>query len=610
VMMRSRSWWTGAGLLAAAVALLVAVIAVPAGAQDSEDSEQSVLRVGWGQDPQTLNPFVGLDEEDFTIWGLTWDLLVNFSAEDLSPTAGIAESWEVSEDQRTVTFTLDPDRRWSDGEPITSADVKYSLETLGEEGDLFAGYTSNVTSIETPDDETVVIETSQPDARIVGGLFIHMLPEHVWGEVPLEEVTTKYQPEIPMVGSGPFIVTEFERGRIIRLERNPEWTGSEPEYDEIQFIKYGTEDAVERALQLGEIDLVAEVQPATFEQLGTEENIETLRSSSPAYTQLAFNLCSEQHCPDAEFNPAVQDRTVRQALAYAIDRERVNEISALGTSFPGTGILPSFYKAFYEVPEQNYPFDPELANQMLDDAGWVQSDDGARTKDGEELSFDLYVRSESQSDIQAARLVAEMAAEIGVEFNVQVVSVDKLTELTVRKVDGKPAPEFDTFIWGWGGDPYDPSFLLSLFTTDEIGLSSDAFYSNPEYDRLFKEQAGEFDTEARKEIVQEMVAITQRDLPYIVLTEDPNLQAWRTDRLGGVEPTCPAETGDVFCEQVSYEPLAATLGPADGASDGDDGGGGGGAVIAIAAAVVVLGGIGLLVARSRRRRDEPLELED
>ena len=97
------------------------------------------------------------------------------------------------------------------------------------------------------------------------------------------------------------------------------------------------------------------------------------------------------------------------------------------------------------------------------------NDDGIAEKDGEVASFDLYVRSESPSNIQAAKLIAEQTKEIGVEFNVQVVSTDKLTELTVRKVDGKPAPEFDTFIWGWGGDPYDPSFLLDLLTTDEIG---------------------------------------------------------------------------------------------------------------------------------------------
>jgi peptide/nickel transport system substrate-binding protein len=608
----TRTVWTKVGTLVAAAAMAAAIVALPAAAQDdttTADEEKQVLKIGWGADPQNLNPFVALDEEAYTIWATTWDLLVNFSPEDLSPTEGIAESWEVSDDRRTVTFTL-ADRTWSDGEPVTSADVKWSLETLGEEGDLFSSYTNNVTSIETPDEDTIVIETKKPDARIIGGLFIYILPEHIWGEVPLDEVTRTYQPELPMVGSGPYVVTEFERGRILRLETNPEWDGEQPEFDEIQFIKYGTEDAVERALMLGEVDMDLEVQPTTFERLGTEPNIETIRSNDPAYTELAFNLCSEENCPDAQFNPAVQDKTVRQAIAYAIDRTRINEISALGTSFVANGILPSYYQDFYEEPEQTYqPPDVELANQMLDDAGWEDNGDDPRTKGDQELSFDLYVRSESQSDTQAARLIAEMASEIGVEFNVQVVSTGKLTELTVQKVDGVPAPDFDTFVWGWGGDPYDPSFLLSLFTTGEIGASSDSFYSNPEYDRLFEEQAGEFDVEARKEIIQEMVAIAQEDLPYVVLTEDPNLVAYRSDRIAEPDLFCPSETGDPLCEQTSYEPLLA-LAPADGGGDSDDGGGAGTGLL-IAAGVVVVGAGAYFALRGRRRRsDEPLEMEE
>ena len=106
------------------------------------------------------------------------------------------------------------------------------------------------------------------------------------------------------------------------MEQNPEWRGKAPGFDEIQYIKYGTEDAAERALTLGEVDVITEVQPATFERLGDEPNVETIRGASPSYTELAFNLCSEQDCPDAEFNPAVQDQAVRQALAHTIDRER------------------------------------------------------------------------------------------------------------------------------------------------------------------------------------------------------------------------------------------------------------------------------------------------
>jgi len=604
--MRLNTFSKGIGMLAAIAALAVAVMALPASAQDSGEEKQ-ILKIGWAQDPQTLNPFFGLDEEDFNVWAMNWDLLLNFSPKDFSPSPGIAESWEVSEDKKTVTFTLAPDMKWSDGEPITSSDVKWSLETLGSEGDLFTSYTSNVTSIETPDDQTVVIKTKTPDARIVGGLFIYILPEHIWGEESIKELTSTYKPPIPLVGSGPFIVTEFERGRIITMERNPNFRGPRPEIDEIQYIKYGNADAVERALKLGEVDVITEVPPGSFENLNADPNIETVQSAAPAYTELAFNLCPQELCPDGEFNPAVQDVAVRQAVAYAVDRERINTIAGRDTSFVANGILPSFYKSFYGTPEQVYPFDPEMAKQILDDAGYVPGDDGVRAKDGIELSFGLYVRAESPYNIQAAKLVAEMAAEVGIEFNVQVVSTDKLTELTVQKVDGKPAPAFDTFIWGWGGDAYDPSFLLSLLTTDEIGGSSDSFYSNPDYDRLYEEQAGEFDVEARKEIIQEMVAMTQEDVAYLVLTEDPNLQAYRTDRLTDVELACPeGETGDLLCEQAGYQPLLSlSLG------EGTAGDGGGGSVVIIVAAVVVLGGIAFLVVRSRRRGDrEPLEVEE
>lgn len=617
--MRSMSRVAAAVAVAALVAL-ASWLAMPAAAQEdtsaTDDGSTSVLKIGWAQDPRTLNPFVALDEENYNVWALNWDMLVNFSPDDLSPAPGIAESWEISEDRKTVTFKLDPDKVWSDGEPVTSEDVKFSLETLGTDGALFAGYTSSVESIETPDDETVVITTRRPDARLVGGLFVYMLPEHIWGDVPKKELTGSYQPELPLVGSGPYVVSEFERGRSLTMERNPEWQGEEGGFDQIEYIKYGNQDAVERALMLAEIDMVVEVSSATFDQLGDEPNIDTLSSASPAYTELAFNLCSEEFCPDAEFNPAVQDVAVRQALAYAIDRERINEIAARGTSFVANGILPSFYTSFYETPEQTYPFDVEMAKQILDEAGWQDNGEGEpRTKDGEELSFDLAVRSESQYNIQASRLIAEMAAEIGVEFNVEVMSVDRLTEITVRSVDGKPAPTFDTFVWGWGGDPYDPSFLLSLFLTDEIGGLSDSFYSNPEYDDLYEQQAGIFDVPERKALIDQMVAITQEDLPYIVLTEDPNLQAYRTDRISGIEPACPVETGDLICEQVSYEPILA-IEPADGSGgdsggSSDDGGGGSGGTIALIIVVVVVVGGGIyFLSRRKKDSDEPLEFDE
>src|SRR3954470_10905727 len=232
--MRLRSVWTMTGLLAATVALAIGVVS-PGGAKDSQGDK--VLKIGWAQDPQTLNPFVGQDDEDYTAWAINWDLLVNFSPKDFSPVPGIAKSWDVSSDKKTVTFHLDPNAKWSDGQPITSADVKYSLDVLGGNGALFTSYTENVTSIQTPDDQTVVIKTKRPDARIVGGLFIYILPKHVWGKVPVSDLTGSYQPDIPMVGSGPYVVTEFQPNRFLRMERNPHWRGPEPPYASIDFVR-------------------------------------------------------------------------------------------------------------------------------------------------------------------------------------------------------------------------------------------------------------------------------------------------------------------------------------------------------------------------------------
>jgi peptide/nickel transport system substrate-binding protein len=589
-------------MLVTVAAVAAAITALPAGAQD----KKKVLKIGWAQDVQTLNPFVAQDEENFRLWALNWDLLVNFSPDDLTPAPGIAKSWDISKDNRTVTFHLIEGAKWSDGQPITSKDVKYSLDVLGTNGLIFSGYNDTITKIDTPDDNTVVVHTSQPDARIVGGLFIYIIPEHVYAKESVKTLTGNYQPKLPLVGSGPFLVTDFERGRIVKMERNPNWRGEKPKYDEIQFIKYGTPDAVIRALKLGEIDSVWEVESTSFSQVEKADGITPVRSSSPSFTELAFNLCSKENCPDAKYNPAIQDRSVRQAVAYAVDRNRVNQISSRGTSFAGHGLLPPYYKTFYAKPPDDYAYDPDKANQLLDDAGYTRSGDGVRQKGDQKLSFNLYVRSESPSDIQAAKVIAEQARDVGVEFKVQVVSVDKLTELTTQKVNGKMAPDFDTFVWGWGGDPYDPSALLKLVTTDQIGGSSDSFYSNPEYDRLFKEQIAEFDQAKRKELVQQMVALTQRDLPYLVLTYDPILEAYRDDRVSNVTLECPKPDGDAFCQQVSYEPLL-TIEPASGESDS----GGGSTGIIIAIAVVVVAGVAFLLIRRRRGGGgrEPLELE-
>jgi len=166
----------------------------------------------------------------------------------------------------------------------------------------------------------------------------------------------------------------------------------------------------------------------------------------------------EEALPRCAVNAAVQDRAVRQALGYAVDRNRINEIAARGTSFEATASCRRSTRPSYQQPAQDYPLNPDKANQILDAAGWVRSGGGPRTKGGEQLSFNLYVRSESTYNIQAAKLVAEEAGAVGSTSTSRWSARTSSRSSPSGSVNGKPAPDFDTFIWGWGGDPLRPSF--------------------------------------------------------------------------------------------------------------------------------------------------------
>ena len=342
-----RSSW-----VAALAALLV--VATPAQAQ-----EKKVIKIGWEQDPQTLSPFTDQDEESYRIWAINYDLLVNFNPDDLSPTPGIAESWDISDDKKTITFKLFDGLKWSDGQPLTSEDVKYSLEVLGGNGLLFTSYSENITSVETPDDTTVIVKTSKPDTRIVGGLFIYIIPKHIWGEQTVKQLMGSYRPTPPIVGSGP-----LHRHRV-RLE-SAGADGAQPELArQAAGVRRAAVDPVRQRRRrrarahARRGGLHPRGRAATFERIGQTENVEAVKSPSPSFTELSFNLCPRDICPDARFNPAVQDRTVRQAIAYATDRERINQIASRGTAFPGHGLLPMYYKDFYTEPADDYPYDVE-----------------------------------------------------------------------------------------------------------------------------------------------------------------------------------------------------------------------------------------------------------
>jgi peptide/nickel transport system substrate-binding protein len=226
----------------------------------------------------------------------------------------------------------------------------------------------------------------------------------------------------------------------------------------------------------------------------------------------------------------LRDRNVRLALAHATDKQKIIDVVLLGLGTPGLTLVPDGLGLYYNDTITDYEYDPTLANQILDDAGFLDSDgDGVREMPdgGEPLNFRLNWADDSPNYPREAELLNEMWGQVGIATELQGLDPDALTSICC------PTFDFDVILWGWGSDP-DPGFLLSVMTTDEIPTgNSETAYSNPAYDQLYVEQATELDLDRRRELIWQMQEIAHQDIPYIVPYYDQAVQAYRTDRFSG-----------------------------------------------------------------------------
>jgi peptide/nickel transport system substrate-binding protein len=183
---------------------------------------------------------------------------------------------------------------------------------------------------------------------------------------------------------------------------------------------------------------------------------------------------------------------------------------------------------WYNSDLQPYEYDPDKANQILDEAGYVDTDgDGVReTPDGQPLIFRLNWPNDIVAAPRTAELLGDMWSQVGVKLEPQAMDPDALTAVCC------PAFDFDVMIWGWGSDP-DPNALLNVMTTKEIPTgSSETGYANPEYDQLYEQQAVELDRDMRRELIWEMQRLAHEDVVYLTYYQQ-QVQAFRTDRFKG-----------------------------------------------------------------------------
>ncbi len=613
-----------AAVLFGAAAAPAAMLAGPA-ADAAAPHGPSTFVVGDTTAVDGMNPYVGQTSVDFEVYGLVYDDLMDYGQTNYQPTPRLATSWSVSKNQLVWTYHIRHGVKWSDGVPLTAADVAYTFwrDTIPGSTEFSdnSSYVANIVhnSVKAIGKYTVQMTVTKPTPNM-DLLIVSILPKHIWEHVTEKQVSNF--PNTSPVGSGPFIVTSFKINQSVTLKVNPNYWGGKPGISKLIFQNFTNPSAEAIALKNGSIDFAENLSVALFNSLKAARGVTLDNAPSGNWDELAFNTgaATVGGKPIGNGNPALRDVTVRRAISYALNREQLVQRVFLGDAQAATTIIPPIYPQYHYNPAAGalYNYDPKKAEAMLTADGWKMGPNGIRVKNGKQLNLRLYYGSDSPTYTADAPYVKSWLNAIGIGVTVTAMSPSTETQ-DIGNGD------YDTFIWGWGVEP-NPDFQLSVFTCAQRSAGSppnytpgwsDSFFCDKQYDNLYAEQKTVGGV-ARQNVVKQMQQILYASQPYALLTYDNDPQAFRSDLFTGFAPQPDAKNGLMLFQEVSWwsyrclrpvgtspaltdhnigcqHEIGAPVQVAASSSSGVSGGMIGG----IAAAVVVLAAGGLFLVRRR-----------
>lgn len=407
----------------------------------------------------------------------------------------LAESWETSEDGLIWTFKLHTGVTFSNGDPFTSADVKYTYEYfMNPDNATVSGVDFEpIESVEAPDDATVVVNLKGPNPAFLAKIAtMHILPSKYHAEVG--EDAYKGSP----IGTGPFKLKEWRPAEFTELEANETHFRGRPYLDGVRLNVVPEGSVRATALETGDADTSAW-------QLVTEDNLRLIEDPKFVYyktTSLAVN-----HFPLNNALPQLSDKRVRKAMVHAIDRQKVIDDIFSGTATLATANISPALTDWYNPNVTLYPYDVAAANALLDEAGWVMGGDGVREKDGEKLSFVCTVISGDQARRPEAEVVQQYLAEVGIDMQIEEAPVAGILQ---GMRDG--TMHASLYNWTYGGDNADPDASQTLASDGGNNFCS---YNNPRVDELLAAGLVEMDKTARKAIYDEIQTIIADEVPFI-----------------------------------------------------------------------------------------------
>ncbi len=475
-------------------------------------NEGGTLIEGTPSDIQTLNPIVASDAPSLNFLALIFESMVELHPETLEPVGALAKSWEVSSDGLTWTFTLREGVTWHDGEPFTADDVKFSYELHMNE-DSNSSYTydliSKVESIEAIDPQTVAFTLPHPYPDFAVDVAVYaIVAEHVWSAVAPADLAndpgSTGEDPARVVGTGPFVLDEWVTGDHLTATAYADYWGGNPHLESFIYKIVPDSTAGVQQLRTGEIDWFSGVPGTSVKEL-EDNDVNVAVADTLSFLFYGYNL-------DAEKSTLFQEPEVRQALMFALDREALIDGLQEGYGTVAIGTMPVLSWAYNPDGIDNaYPYDPELARTMLDEAGWLEGSDGVREKDGQRLSFTMH--ADSANPIGAAYVVAiqEYWAQIGVEMTPQLEPFPALVERIAETF------EFDTFLIGfsWGTSPDQ----TAMFACESYGAGFNVMnYCNEDVDALLETALSETDQAKRVDLYTEYQNLLLADIPAAILS--------------------------------------------------------------------------------------------
>jgi len=495
-------------LPAAAAAALLAVAPL----QAAEPKRGGTLTFSYQPEPSALSTISTTAVPTALVSTKIFESLLEYEGGELKPMPGLAESWTMSADGRTHTFKLRGDVKFHDGKPLTSADVKFSVEKLvapyHSRGKVYFG---ELEAVDAPDARTVVFKLKKPVPYFLKAFQpseTPILPKHLLESLDFSDAKNVRQAEFMQkpVGTGPFMFKEWKKGSHVTLERNPNyWKKGRPYLDQVIFrvIPDGAARAI--ALETGELDLAPmnAVPQADIARLGKLNHIQLSNEGAEGLGPLLWLEVNLREKP-------LSDVRVRKAISMAIDRKKVVDVMWYGQGKPATGPLVSG-NPWYDKKLKPFEYNLQKANQLLDAAGYPRGANGTRFKMTQHFTpyGESFVRLAEYTKNELGKLgivVETQSADMGGWL--KAVYTDWSYQMTNNFTHNYSDPAIGT-----------QRAFVSSNIRKGASFTNSMGYKNDKVDELFAKAAIEIDDGKRAAQLAEVQQILADELPVIFLVE-------------------------------------------------------------------------------------------